>query len=78
MDDDKIRLTKCFAAVFPDLPAEEIEDATMDTVPSWDSIAMLTLCTVIEEELRVAIDPRDRVELGSFARMLDHVRRAKR
>lgn len=73
MSDVRDRLVRCFAATFPRLPAAEIPRASVDTVPAWDSLAALTLATLIEEELSVAIDPRDRKELSSFELLLAYV-----
>ena len=51
MDKVAAGLTKCFAAVFPELTPEEILAATPATVKSWDSVATLNLLTVIEEKV---------------------------
>ena len=37
------RLVRCFAAVFPNVPAELIPLASVDNVPEWDSLASVTL-----------------------------------
>jgi acyl carrier protein len=71
------RLVKCFAAVFPRLSPEEIPRANINSVSAWDSLAALTLASVIEEEFSVAIDPRDREDLVSFDLLLDHLTRDK-
>jgi acyl carrier protein len=73
MDEFRARLTKCFAAVFPDLPAEEVAAATPERVAAWDSIANVTLLAVVEEEFGVAVEPEDLERLTSFEALLDYL-----
>jgi acyl carrier protein len=68
------RLTRCFAAVFPALPSEQIESASVDTVPEWDSLAAVTLLAVIEEEFGVEVTPLDVPDLRSYAAVADFLR----
>jgi acyl carrier protein len=75
MSDAKVRLTKCFAAVFPDLSEDQIHQATPTKVAVWDSLASITLISVIEEEFGVEIDPEDIEHLVSFESVLDYVNR---
>ncbi len=77
MSDVHARLVKCFAAVFPRLTPEEIERANINSVSAWDSLATLTLTSLIEEEFGVSIDPRDREELVSFQLIVAHLGSAK-
>ena len=74
MDDVRTRLARCFAAVFPELPAGDIERATPLTVAAWDSVANVTLLTVVEEEFDVQIPVDDLETLGSFELLLDYLR----
>lgn len=60
------RVQHCFQAVFPNLREPEIAAASVDTVPEWDSVAMITLMTVIEEEFHVTLDFEELEELRSF------------
>jgi acyl carrier protein len=53
MDKVATGLSKCFAAVFPELTPAEILAATPATVKSWDSVATLNLLTVVEEEFAI-------------------------
>ncbi len=55
MDPVHNKLTKCFAAVFPDLPAAEIPSASLGRVPNWDSLATINLIALIEEEFQIQI-----------------------
>ncbi len=60
------RLVRCFAAVFPNVPAERIPVASVDNVPDWDSLASVILAAVLEQEFGVQIDLLDLPELTSF------------
>jgi acyl carrier protein len=66
MDDAHARLVKCFSSVFPSLPAAEIPNSGVASVDGWDSIAMVTLLAVIEEEFHVQFDPSDLEAMLSF------------
>ena len=73
MDEHRARLTKCFAAVFPDLPAAEIAAATLTGVKAWDSIAHVTLLAVVEEEFGITVDAVDLEHLTSYDALLDYL-----
>lgn len=60
------RMQRCFQAVFPNLAEPEIAMASVDTVSEWDSVAMITLMTVIEEEFHVTLDFEELETLRSF------------
>ena len=75
MADVPARLRQCFASVFPDLPADEIEDATPGSVEAWDSLANATLVTVIEEEFELEFSPDELGELDSFEQIAAYVAR---
>lgn len=77
MDDIAGRLVKCFAAVFPELRDEEIPAASVSSVGSWDSVAAVTLLSVVEEEFGVQIGMQDLESLISFERFLQYVRENK-
>jgi len=72
------RLKKCFSAVFPDLPFDRIQDASIETVLSWDSVAAVTLNAVVEEEFGIEIEADDIVDLTSFSVFLDYVNKKMR
>lgn len=65
----KARLRDCFAAVFPAAPAGELEQASPETIPDWDSLATVRLVAVIEEEFEVTLEPEDLEQLDSFERV---------
>lgn len=60
------RLQKCFGAVFPGLGADEILRASSSSVATWDSLATVTLVSVIEEEFGVTIAPEEYEYMLSF------------
>ena len=78
MNDTQARLAKCFAAVFPELSDPEIQMASPASVGSWDSLASVTLISVLEEEFNVEIAPEDVEQLVSFQLVLDYLRHDKR
>ena len=72
----RAQLEDCFAIVFPDLSPEEIAGATMQSVSQWDSLAMLTLVSVIEESCSVKIDLDDLPNLVSFEKLATYLESA--
>ena len=66
MSDVQTRLTKCFAAVFPHVTPSEIPTATVTSIEGWDSLATVTLMTVVEEEFGTTIEPEELEHLRSF------------
>ena len=70
MTDLRQRLLTCFVAVFPDLGENEIPLASTATVSAWDSLASVTLVSVIEEEFDLQLDVDELEDLNSFALVL--------
>jgi len=66
MSDLSSRLTRCFHAVFPSIPADQIPRASAATVEAWDSVNMVNLLAVVGEEFGVEIDWEKADELTSF------------
>lgn len=56
MDPIRDRLTRCFALAFPKLDPSLYAGASAETVPEWDSIAQLTLLSLIGEEFGREMD----------------------
>jgi acyl carrier protein len=77
MSDARARLIKCFTAVFSELSEQQIPLASPATVGSWDSVASITLVSVIEEEFRTEIDPDDLEQLVSFELVLNYLQNEK-
>jgi acyl carrier protein len=73
MNDLKDRLIKVFEAVFPKMPKTAIPAASQDSVKSWDSVAAITLITVIEEEFHIQMDFEDAAGLTSFPKILEYL-----
>ena len=73
MADVRSRLIDAFAAVFPEIDPGEIPRASMDSVDDWDSLATVTLVSVIEEEFGVAIQPDDLIHFVSFESILGYL-----
>jgi len=73
MDPVYSKLTRCFAAVFPDLPATAISSASLESVPDWDSLATTNSVSLIAEEFQVQTEPEDLARLVSFNSILEYV-----
>jgi acyl carrier protein len=73
MDDTKTKLVECFQIVFPDLNAKNIPQATQETVADWDSVAAITLVSVIEEQFGIELDLDDLAELDSFEKVCTYL-----
>jgi acyl carrier protein len=74
MDEQEKRLASCFLAVFPELSWDEITHASSTTVRGWDSVAVVTLLAVVEEEFEISIEVEDPAQFDSFQRFLNHLR----
>ena len=66
MNDFEQRLGNCFRTVFPKLGDEDIAVASMESFKEWDSLKMMTLIVVLEEEFEVEIPLDDIENLTSF------------
>jgi acyl carrier protein len=76
MNDYEGRLLKCFDAVFPGLSEVELRAASTTNLDTWDSIAGVTLITLIEEEFGVELEAEDLERLVSFESVLSYVKQA--
>jgi len=74
MDDVAARLTQCFLAVFPGLDPVQVSSASVDTVKKWDSVAHVTLLSVIGEEFGLEVDFEQFEGANSFQAILDRLR----
>lgn len=68
--DGKRQLLECFRAVFPFLTDDEIKRADKADIDEWDSLASLSLITVIEEEFDVRLSEDAIIQLDTFDRAL--------
>ena len=71
--DTRRRLAGCFTAVFRGLEEEGIAGAAVGSVEGWDSLATVTLITVVEEEFRIQVHADDIEEFGSFEQALRYL-----
>jgi len=60
------RLQQCFQAVFPNLKQPELATASSETLSDWDSVAQVTLISVVEEEFAVVLPEEKYGEMLSF------------
>lgn len=74
MADTRQRLISSFQVIFPGLTEAQIQEASPDSVSTWDSVATVTLVNVIEEEFGLEIALDDVRHVLSFTLMLDYVR----
>lgn len=68
------QLVGCFEQVFPNLSRSIIPTCTQSTVAAWDSIAHVTLMSLIGEEFGIEIDFEKFEDATSFAAVLEVVR----
>ena len=73
MNDIAARLTRCFSAVFPNIPAEQIATASLETVEGWDSVAAATLVVTIEEEFGIEFEVEVVGDLSSYQSIFDYL-----
>ena len=78
MNDTRARLVKCFAAIFPELSEGQIESASSTNMNEWDSVATVTLITLIEEEFGIEVEADDLERLVSFDSVLDYLEQGKK
>lgn len=54
-----------------EIPLEEVENATMDSVDKWDSIGQMSLIAVIEDAFGFEFEPDEVMAFNSYAAGLD-------
>ena len=69
------RLLLVFQAAFPTIPPSELKTATAESLEAWDSLATVTLVSLVQEEYGVEIPPEETMTLMSFAGFRDVVER---
>lgn len=74
MNEMETRLATCFRIVFPDLPLAEIQKADQDSFADWDSVAIVTLFAVIEEEFGIELSIDDAKPDYSFQGILNCIK----
>lgn len=56
MDNVRDKLAKCMSLTFPGLDPAAIPSASVENMSEWDSVAMVTLLSLIGEEFGMDID----------------------
>jgi acyl carrier protein len=69
------RLLECFRIVFPGVPDEDLITASATSMVKWDSIAQVTLISLIEEELSIQLPLERYAEFTSFSALQEEVSR---
>ena len=67
------RLLECLRAVFPGDKDDVLATASATTHPDWDSVAQVTLITLVEEEFKISVQEDQYGELTSFEAMLAYL-----
>ena len=67
------RLEQCFTTVFPNLDRRRVRLAAAETVEGWDSVAHVTLLTLIAEEFGIDLPIEEFLEALSFPAILDRL-----
>ena len=78
MTDTRDRLSKCLSAYFSSLAIEDIPRATMATVGEWDSMASVSLISLVSEEFGIEIAPEDYERFVSYELILDYLENVRR
>jgi acyl carrier protein len=73
MNDISTRLQSCFASVFPDLTPGEILNASTKSVSKWDSLASITLISLVCEEFNVDLNMDDFEQFTSFQSLMNYL-----
>jgi acyl carrier protein len=70
------RLKTCFCTTFPNLSSDEILRCSTASVATWDSLATVTLVSLIEEEFAITIVPEEYECIVSFD-LVHHLLKSK-
>lgn len=69
----KSRLCECFKSIFPDMEEDQIVTVSKSSHVEWDSLATVTLISLIEEEFDMKIPVEDDVDFSSFELIQDYL-----
>jgi acyl carrier protein len=69
----KNRLCECFKSIFPDMKEEQIVTMSKSSYVEWDSLATVTLISLIEEEFNLKIPVEHDVDFSSFELIQDYL-----
>lgn len=68
------RLIESFSTVFPNLSRDEILRASTASVADWDSLATVTLVSILEEEFGISITSEDFAYMMSFDLVRENIK----
>ena len=54
-----------------EIPVEEVENATMESVDKWDSIGQMSLVAIIEDAFGIEFEPEEVMRFTSYVAGLD-------
>lgn len=54
-----------------EIPMEEVESATMESVDKWDSIGQMSLVAIIEDAFGIEFEPDEVMRFTSFVAAVD-------
>lgn len=77
MSELDVELERCFRAVFPTLEPASLLNASVDTVPEWDSLHAIVLIAVLEEAFELRIAPTRYPALRSYAAVREYILTAR-
>ena len=77
MSERESRLLRCFAAVFPELSREELRTVSSQVTGHWDSLSIVTLTALVQEEFNIEIRSEDVPDLNSFEAFWAYVETAR-
>ena len=73
MNNIQERLQKCFSLVLFEVPEEMISQVSMSSVAEWDSLAMVNLIALVEEEFNLQVTDADLLHFRSFQQILHYL-----
>jgi acyl carrier protein len=67
VDEKEDHLMRCFASAFPVASRDEIRTAkTFEAIPGWDSLRMVNLLAVLDDEFGIQIDLPELLDVEPF------------
>lgn len=70
----KTKLARCFSSIFPQMDAKLYASASVENTAEWDSIAQVTLLTLIGEEFEIEINFEDFEDATSFESLASRIK----
>ena len=70
------RLIETFQAAFPNVSLREIPQLEADRCEAWDSLATMTLFSLIEEEFDINIPDDAAEKIQTVGQAIDHIEKA--